>query len=268
MRYESALLQIFTGIAMLLLTACASAEPTPTATATPTETPFPTETPTPTSTSTSTPTSTATPDLTATAAVEATQAMAAVISGIEAELQTIGYSTEQGNLAWASEGPEELNITSFNTYDIFPLASGEFLFDFVLKADVTWESTGGLAICGFWFRAESDDISAEYYKFQTLRLSGLPLWDVEYWKFNEHRATISPGGKAISSSHIDQEQGSTNVYILAAEGNLLTVYANGNRLGQVTLTKLGKGLIAFYAWQESGETTCTFDNAWVWDLSE
>ena len=268
MRYESALIQIFTGIAILLLTACASTEPTPTATPMPTETPLPTDTPTPLPTSTPTPTFTATPDLTVTAAVQATQARADVIEQIDAELQTIGYSTGRGSLGWISEDPEEITIRNFNWHEWITLSSGQSFSDFVLKADVTWESTSGLATCGFWFRAESDDIDAEHYKFQTIRLSGLPVWDVEYWKFNQWRGTISPGGRAISTPYLNQEQGSTNTFILVADGSLFAAYSNGHRLGQATITTLRDGLVAYYAWQDSGETTCTFDNAWLWDLSE
>ncbi|HEY45435.1 MAG TPA: hypothetical protein G4O14_01480 [Anaerolineae bacterium] len=261
---------------IVLMAGCAAGEsqPTPTVESPPTNTPLPTHTvpptltPTPEPTLTPEPTHTATPDLAATAAVEATQTIAAVIEEIDAELQEIGYSTEVGSLAWASEAPEEITITTYASHDWIPLAAGRDFSDFVLKAEVTWESTGGLALCGFWFRGESDDEDAPHYKFQTIRLSGLPSWDVEYWKYNNWVSTISPGGRVITTPHIDQEQGGTNTYILAAEGSVLTVYANGHRLGQVTISTLREGIIAFYASQESGETTCTFDNAWVWDLSE
>jgi hypothetical protein len=274
MRHKIAFFLISSVMVMLLLTACGAPQPTSTPTSMPTETSLPTETPLPTATATPIPTSTptltstATPDLTGTAAVEATQTIAAVLEEIDAELQEIGYSTEEGSLAWVGEAAEEITITAYNTHDWIPLASGQNYSDFILKADVTWESTGGLAICGFWFRGESDDEDAPHYKFQTIRLSGLPLWDVEYWKYNGFVSNITPGGYAISTPHLDQEQGSTNTYILVAKGTMLTVYANGHRLGQVTISTLREGVITFYNWQESGETTCTFDNAWVWDLSE
>jgi hypothetical protein len=268
------LIWIFVLPLIVAMTGCTSAEsqPSPTVEPPPTDKPLPTaaptQTPTPMPTATPEPTSTPTPDLTATAEVEATQAMAAVIEEIGAELEAIGYSASEGSLAWVSGGPQEINITAYNTHDWIPVASGQIFSDFIFKADVTWESTGGFVTCGFWFRGESEDENAPHYKFQTIRLSGLPSWDVEYWKFNDWKATLSPGGRIIESPHIDQDQGSTNSYILVAEGNLLTVYANGHRLGQVTITTLSEGIIAYYTWQDSGETSCIFDNAWVWDLSE
>jgi hypothetical protein len=268
MKYKSALLQISVGIAILLLPACASAETTPTASPIKTETSLPTDTSAPMPTSTPTPTLTATPDFAATAAIQATEAIADVVKQIDEELLTIGYSTDRGSLGWVNEGPEEITIRNFNSHEWITLSSGQSFSDFVLKADVTWESTSGLATCGFWFRADGDDEDAEHYKFQAIRLSGLPVWDVEYWQFNEWQGTITPGGRVVSTAHLNQEQGSTNTFLLAAEGSLFTAYANGQKLGQVTVNTLRDGLVTFYAWQESGDTTCTFDNAWLWDLSE
>jgi hypothetical protein len=193
--------------------------------------------------------------------------MAAVIERIDGELREIGYSADTGSLAWMNDRPLPITISSYNTYDLIPVAAGQSFTDFVLKADVTWDSTSGFIICGFWFRAQGDDIDAEHYKFQTIRLSGWPSWDVEYWDFNRWKATISPGGKIINTPHIDQEQGSTNTFILAAEGNLMTIYANGHRLGKVTINSLNEGLIGLYGWQDTGDTTCAFDNVWLWDLT-
>ncbi len=269
-------------LAALWMTGCNALGAQPTATAAPTNTPLPTNTPSPEPTSTPVPTetptftpsptdtplptetSTPTPDLTATRSVEATAEAEALVAEIQAELDEIGLSTDRGSLAWTSDGPVPIRITTFQTQDWFALADGQHFSDFIMRADVTWESTSGLAICGFWFRAESDDINAEHFEFWTVRLSGLPLWIVQLYEFNSLIANLAENTTAV----IDQSNGSTNTYILMAEGNLLTVYANGKRLGQVTITRRAEGLLTYLAWQESGDTTCTFDNAWIWDLTE
>lgn len=244
-----------------------AAAPPPTATPTDTPTPEPTSTPTPTDTPapTDTPTSTSTPtlDLTATAAYEATQAMGVLLEEIDAELQTVNLSTERGRLAWLGSGPTSITLDTYGTHWWIPLGEDVYYSDFVLRADVTWESTSGLATCGFWIRGESTDEDAEHYAFEALRLSGLPAWIVGYWKDN-----LPIGGNPHTSRAIHQELGSTNQYLFVAEGNELAIYVNGESLGKVTISKLREGIIAFYASQESGKTTCTFDNVWVWDLSE
>jgi hypothetical protein len=50
------------------------------------------------------------------------------------------------------------------------------------------------------------------------------------------------------------------------EEELLTVYANDTKLGQMDMTKRTSGEIRFMAWQESMQTTCTFKNGWIWAL--
>jgi len=242
--------------------------PPPTETLAPTDTPEPTPTNTPEPTDTPVPTNTPTPDYTATAVAEEAAFMAAKEIEIKATLETLGLDPEVGHLAWVSEQPLWLNLANYSTHNWETLGNEEVFSDFVLQTDVTWESTGGLAICGVWLRAESYEEASAHYEFLTIRLSGLPLWDLEYWKYEQLQAVLSPGGVSNKSVYIDQEQGATNTYIFVAQGNLLQAYANGHRLGQMTISSLDKGLLAAYILQESGETTCVFDNAWVWDLAE
>jgi hypothetical protein len=233
----------------------------------PSETPQPTSTFTPEPTSTPEPTATSTPNWAATVAAEEAATKEAQEAEIRAELEELNLDPERGRLAWTNEGPIVIRLDTYNTEGNEQIGDGAEFSDFVLKADLTWESTGGLAICGFWLRGESYDQRAAHYLFQTIRLSGLPEWDVEYWKYKDWVSTVSPGGQVQTSVHINQDQGATNTYLFVADGPLLTIYANGNRLGRMTLSTLNEGVLGSYIWQESGETTCTWDNVWIWDLS-
>jgi hypothetical protein len=240
--------------------------PQPTATASPSPTETATPSPSPTATSTATPTRTATPDRTATAAVEATQTMADIMDEVNSYLEPAGFSTEGGQLGWVSDGPTILRLTEYNTHSWEPLANGKSFKDFALKADVTWNSTSGLALCGFWFRGQSLDKDAEHYSFEALRLSGLPLWSLEYWNYNYIVSHLT--GNPRASPEINQENGSTNEYLFIAQGNILYIFVNGESLGKVTINRLREGNVTFYIRQESGETNCIFDNAWLWELGE
>ena len=73
-------------------------------------------------------------------------------------------------------------------------------------------------------------------------------------------------GKPLSASVLHSDQGSTNRMTIIVRGNKFEVYANGDRLGVFTDSTLTQGIVAFMAWQESGKTTCTFTNAWLWVL--
>ena len=234
--------------------------PAPSATPTPIDTPQPTATQVPTDT----PDPTATPDRAATAAAQSTAQASEAIAAIDSELQKYGLSTRQGFLGWLGSEPEEIVIETYNTMNYVPVAGGQRFSDFVLKVDVTWDSSSGLAGCGVIFRSDDNLEKGEQYRFQTLRLSGLPAWDVELWEFDDWQATVT--GKAKVNEAIDQEASAVNTYILNAQGNLLVVYANDIRLGQVSVTRFSDGKIAYMGFQESGKTTCTFSNAWIWAL--
>lgn len=245
-------------------TAQATPQPTPQPTTEqlPTDTPIPSDTPEPTKTTT--PTSSSTPDRTATAGSKSTQTAAVLLDDIDAELQMINLSTDQGFLGWSSIMPVSLTVDTYLEDRSWVIEPDQTFADFVLKTDVTWLSSSGLAVCGIVFRAEDDLEDGAQYKFVTIRLSGLPAWEVDYYKYGQVQSTVLGG----MSSAISQEQGSTNRFILVAQGNKITIYANRARLGSVTNSILSEGLLAFYVLQESGETTCMFSDSWLWVLDE
>ena len=73
-------------------------------------------------------------------------------------------------------------------------------------------------------------------------------------------------GQPKTSQAIKLASGSANEYVLVADGSALTLYANGTRLGTVTILRRSEGRLAIFVWQESGKTTCLFEDVWVWEL--
>jgi len=263
----------------LVLGACAlqaaPAEPTvtsppptaaPSETPAPSDTPVPTDTPIPTDTPTSEPTATATEDLAATQAAEQTQSYEAALALVKPELERIGIPAEEGSLAWTQVEPVSLEVADYNTLNYAALEPNLVASDFVLHTEFTWDSTGGYAICGMIMRSEKDFERGEQYRFQTIRLSGWPSWDVERYEFGGWQATAS--NLIVNSRSINQENGATNRYTIIARGSTFTVYVNDDKPKNVVDSALKEGRFAFMTWQESGETTCTFENTWVWSLEQ
>ena len=142
-------------------------------TATSTSTPVPTETTTPTETRAPTKTPTATPNRTATAEVRATQAAEDILVEIQKVLEQIKVPTENGNLAWFQEEPIEVSIDQYRNGSI---VDPELTFgDFVLKTDVTWDSTGGLAGCGIVFRSEPNFEMGNNMHFNAAPVGSAPV---------------------------------------------------------------------------------------------
>lgn len=243
--------------------------PQPSATTAPTSTPEPTstETPLPTDTPTEVPTDTPTP----TPDVEATelalanqQAEALIAEKIAPELEKLSLSVDDGYLAWSSSAPENVRVFDYNTRIYSEIGDGLSLGDFVFFTDTTWESTEGLVTCGIIFRAEEPVTEGDFYIFQALRLSGFPGWDIELWDGNRFVKNVTD--HVQSNRTIDQGNGATNSYMLVVQGDKITTYANGTRLRSQYDKHRTDGQFAFAVWQNSGESTCTFSNGWIWAL--
>jgi hypothetical protein len=230
--------------------------------ATTTPTKAPTETPRPTM------------DLTATADAVAVAAAAAtatqLLELIGPDLELAGYSSDIGELAWT----KNQTFVMFNTtpgsikvsgLDPLGLDSPFSAANFVMGVDVTWDSATGRAGCGIIFRAQENLLKGEEAVFAALRLSGFPGWDIELWKFGQIQANLV--GHVQTSSAINQDAGSNNHYVISADGTTINVYANGERLGTTELkATMSEGLFGFANFEESGTTTCTFSNTWIWTL--
>lgn len=224
---------------------------------TPTSKPYVTDTRVPTPTR----------DKTATAAAEATEETAAMFELIGPDLEMAGYSTSSGHLAWAQDQSFELTVNQPNSFTYQQLDNPNPQFaNFVLGVDVEWDSKTGWAGCELIFRSERDIVRGEHLVFYTYRISGLPAWDFMYVRFNQIQSYLTDSHLHTNAA-INQSASSQNHYVLLADGATVTAYANGTRLGTGTAPMaLTDGEFAFSAFQESGVTTCTFSNAWIWEL--
>jgi hypothetical protein len=254
----SALQPTVTAIPTTTSTETATPNPTPTETVTPS--PLPTETPIPMATNTSSPT----PQLTKTIeAMDAKTAMAMTVR-IVGDLEPLGLTIDRGRLGWFQTRQEEIDLYEPKVYSVLSPDQTITASNFIFSSEITWESSGGLAGCGLVFRVNGDLIRGEQYHLLTIRLSGFPGWEIEHWKDGLWQSTLN--GRAMTSKAIDQSQGSTNQIVLVADGGTFTVYANGERLGRVLGPVLKEGKLGFIGFQDSGTTTCLFDNSWIWIL--
>jgi hypothetical protein len=235
-----------------------TATPMPTATQTVTPSPQPSLTPSPTLAPSRTSQLTKTIE-----AMDAKTALAMAIRIVD-DLEPLGLTTDQGRLGWFQTRQEEIDLYEPKVYSVLSPDQTVTASNFIFSSEITWESSGGLAGCGLVFRVAGDLIRGEQYHLLTIRLSGFPGWGIEYWKDGYWQSTLN--GRAMTSKAIDQSQGSTNQIVLVADGGTFTVYANGERLGRVLGPVLKEGKLGFIGFQDSGTTTCLFDNSWIWIL--
>lgn len=227
-----------------------------------TSTEEPTATPLPTATRTPRPT----PDRAATAAAEETEVAELMDAIVRADLAEIDRENRAGQVDFFSPDPYELVVDTFNSYTYAPLDPGSEYSDFILHFDVTWDSKTGVAGCGVIFRSEEDLEEGEQFRFQGIRLSGYPAWDVTLWRYGRIVSSATSGVR--QSAAINLASGSKNEYFLEADGTVFTAFANGTKLGSATTSRRSQGEIALFVWQESGRTSCRYENIWVFSLED
>ena len=254
---------VFIAVIAMTLSACGGASPTP-----PEATKPPKLSPTlkPTTIPTSTPTPEPTPDKTATAEFEATQLAESQAEEVRTVLDQFGIDERPGKMGWYYPDDVEMLQEQWNRVAWSGIAGGQEFENYILHMNVKWDTTSGLAGCGFIFHAEENIREGDYYRFRVWRLSGLPLWSVQYYQNGSRKSDLSGSGNVAKA--IDQENHSSNEYLFIVDGSTLTIYANGEKIGTVTILTLNKGQLALTVFQESGETTCTYSNLWIWELTE
>jgi hypothetical protein len=233
----------------------------------PTDTPEPTATPMPTATPTLEPTVTSTPDRSATRIAKTAQAADQAKALIREDLDRIGQTLPPGSLGWVQDEDVSLEMNDYNSYYYQLIDESLEAKDFILKSDITWNSTGGLMTCGFYFRSEANVEEGKQYLFSMQRLSGLPDWRIAYLQYGMYQRNIT-GWRAASA--IDQGQGATNEVILHVVDGEYTLYINDQRIGTFYdySVQNDEGYLAYYGDQESGESTCSFENSWIWLIEE
>ncbi len=258
----------------LLLSGCEQAAGL---TATPTDQPIPkastdlpsaTPTPLPTATATEAPTSTPTPsptptvDHAAAASARATASSESANELVRADLEEYGVDPADGKAVWVQKRPVRLKLSSYMETSDSIIDEVGSLSDFVIQSDITWETSGALSLCGITFRAEDDFSMGVQDRFFMMRLQFNPGWTIWRWEYGRFQSFVS--GDWLASRDIHDKNGSTNVVALVVKGKEIRIFLNHDEQHKMEEPKLVEGLVAFSAFQESGKTTCEFENSWIW----
>ncbi|MBL8051561.1 MAG: hypothetical protein JNM46_10100 [Anaerolineales bacterium] len=247
-------------IAVLIIVslACAGvgAEPTPTNTPEP-----PTVTPEPTETPTLVPT--ATPNRTATVEARATISANEILTELDDVLGDTEIPYQNGQLVWKQNERFDIEMTGPESRYI-EFAEDVVGRNFILKSDVTWNSTG-ILVCGVIFRSEANIQEGRQYHFVFLRFSGAPAWAIEFFEFGYFKN--SPTDIQYSSA-LNLNNKATNQFVLVAQGGEFNIYINKVRQGRFFdySEQQKEGAFAFFAGQDSGEGSCEYEDSWVWEL--
>ena len=253
---------------------------------------------------------------------DAQKATAAAEAPIKGELKLYGIDPEKGHVAWIHP-PVTLEVDNYMAIDYANEYAGTIAADFVIAADITWNTEYGSSGCGYMLRSDGNQNTPNtYLALITRGGSGHLVFGI--------LANGEPdGGYDIFPRDYDRSfdwhNDVTNRFTVMGRGSVFTFYTNGVWVGQIDLKDpppdpvmpappakpadqndknlmdqykdqlaeyedqvaqiqdnhmalmgrheanapiLEKGFVSLVTVSESGQTTCHFDNAWLWLMDE
>lgn len=145
-----------------------------------------------------------------------------------AELVKYGVDPQKGQLAWVQNGlTTEVDQYRGSKFDNkYPQVIAQ---DFVLSADITWDTEYGAAGCAFVFRSDGNQSAPNQYMVWMTRLTN---GRVEFAVFSQGDII---GGKDFYANGVDPsfdgQNGATNRLTIVAKGYDFEVYTNDVKLG-------------------------------------
>jgi hypothetical protein len=199
-------------------------------------------------------------------AANAAAATAAALVPIQAELTKLGLDPNTGRLGWTHE-PVTIRAEGYLQYDYANQNLLTVAEDFVMAADIRWNTRFGTSGCGYVIRSDGDEEAFNQYLIIATRGA------------NGHVGFITQrAGEIIPAESFDiyangldplfaWQNDTTNRLVVIGRGDQFLIYTNGTLIGAINaVSGFAKGFNAFVALNESGDTTCRFENAWLWLL--
>jgi hypothetical protein len=191
-------------------------------------------------------------------------ANATAVAPIIAELPTYGVDPSEGHLGWIHD-PAVLVAEEHMDYAYINDHIGTIAVDFVISGDITWNTSTGIAGCGFVLRSNGNTDALAEYLVLISRGSNGALAFIKQSPGNELQETPFDNVENIDQN-FQWQNDTTNRLTVVGRGDTFSIYTNGVYIGQVSDSAYTRGFVAMVALSESGQTRCQFDNTWLWLL--
>jgi hypothetical protein len=161
-------------------------------------------------------------------------ATSTVIAPVVAELPRYGVDPGLGYVAWIHK-PVTIDLRGYHQSGYVNDYSQITAKDFVMAADITWNTRNSLSGCGFMFRSNGDQNKPSQYMIVISRFaSGHLAFTATVNGDISNVRTFFPKDEDKSFSWFND---STNRLTVVARGPLLDIYTNGVLIGQVDTTQ-------------------------------
>ena len=159
---------------------------------------------------------------------------ATVAAPIVAELPTYGLDASSGKVGWIHD-PLTLEVSGYQQMTYGNDYMNVTAKNFVLAADLTWDTQYGDSGCGFMFRSNGDKQKPDQYmlivtRFANGRIVFMALADGELANLRNFYP------KDVDRS-FQWQNGTTNRIAIVARDNLIEIYTNLVKIGEIDTTQ-------------------------------
>ena len=166
--------------------------------------------------------------------VEAQSATATAVAPFITELPTYGVDPSDGYMAWVHP-PVTLDIQGYLQYDYANYFIGTTATDFVVSADITWDTSYGTSGCGFVLRSDGNEEALnQYLAIATRGGNGRVIFSSMVEGEVENVIDNYAYGK---DPLFDWQNGTTNRITVVARGEIFSIYTNGTKVGEIAAGK-------------------------------
>jgi hypothetical protein len=165
---------------------------------------------------------------------EAQKATTEAAAPVLGELNLYGVDTDKGYVAWIHQ-PKTLEVDGYMAMDFANDHPETIVQDFVISADITWNTQYGSSGCGFMLRSNGNQNAIDQYMALITRGGSGHL----IFAILENGEPV--GGYDIfprtKDKSFDWHNDTTNRVAVKGQGSLFTFYTNGTWVGEVNLTE-------------------------------
>jgi hypothetical protein len=163
---------------------------------------------------------------------EAQIATSTVAAPILAELPFYGVDVNLGHVGWIT-ATETISITGFQQsgFVIAPVTAA----DFVLAADIHWDTQYGSSGCGFMFRSDGDQNKPNAYMILATRFATGHVIFTALAK--GELANLHDFFPKTNDRSFQWENGTTNRLAIVARGNIIEIYSNTAKIAEIDTTQ-------------------------------
>ncbi|HVM70762.1 MAG TPA: hypothetical protein VMT91_03310 [Anaerolineales bacterium] len=162
------------------------------------------------------------------------QATSTAIVPVLEELPTYGVGPLQGDVAWLHK-PVTINLNGYQQFGYandYPQTTAR---DFVLAADITWNTQFGSSGCGFMFRSDADRKSPSQFMMVLTRFAyGTLIFSAMVNGSITNMQIYYPWTKDKSFNWFND---ATNRLVVVARGQLIDIFTNGVLVAELDTTR-------------------------------